>query len=79
MLLLQSPVFKTAAVFNTKSSLDGGHISERTPDTNTQASNNLTSEGSVKTEIPEPRFRDGVSATKDNIAQEPLKVKDSRI
>ena len=59
-----------------KSSLDGGHISGRSPDTNTQASNNLTSEGSVKTEIPEPRFRDGVSATKDNIAQEPLKVKD---
>ena len=59
-----------------KSSLDGGHISERSPDTNTQASNNLTSEGSVKTEIPESRFLDGVSATDNSISPEPVNVKD---
>ena len=59
-----------------KSSQDGGHISERSPDTNTQASNNLTSEGSVKTKIPESRFLDGASATDNTITTEPVNVKD---
>ena len=53
--LFQSPAFKAATTF-IESSLDGGHISERTPDTNTQASNKLTSKGSVKTKIPGPVF-----------------------
>jgi hypothetical protein len=60
-----------------KSSIDGGHISERSPDTNTQASNNLTSEGSaIKSEVPEPREPVGALATETNITPEPVNVKD---